>query len=447
MTREVTPLRRLCRAVRPGRPGGRRVPARARSARSGAVPLLWQHRGEPVGRDRAVAEDARGLRVTGGSSDPELAALVRRGRARRAVGRLSARRGAAGRVARAAGGGAGRGEPGRAADAAAGAGRRGSFRMQLAAARSTHRSGEDRAASASTFSSEENDMDVVDTAGAGGRAGRRSGGAAFDGFVRSGATVEMKAFTGVSGDAGGYAVPREIDAAIDATLKSDLADPRDRQRREGGHRRVSQAGDDRRHAVGLGGGDRRAAGDGDADLRRDRAADGRALRQSGGEPGDARRCGVRRRGVAGGRDRDASSRGPRARRSSTATGVNRPKGFLTKPVTRRRRCDAARSGRCNIWRAGAAGDFAANPQEKLIDLVQALRAPYRQGASFVMNAATLARIRKFKTERRRVPVAAEPGGGAAGDAARLSGGRGRGHARHRGERAVDRVRQFPGRAI
>ena len=28
----------------------------------------------------------------------------------------------------------------------------------------------------------------------------------------------MKAFTGVTGDAGGYAVPREIDAAIDATL-------------------------------------------------------------------------------------------------------------------------------------------------------------------------------------------------------------------------------------
>jgi HK97 family phage major capsid protein len=33
----------------------------------------------------------------------------------------------------------------------------------------------------------------------------------------------------------------------------------------------------------------------------------------------------------------------------------------------------------------------------LIDLVQALRAPYRQGAVFVMNAATCARIRKFKT--------------------------------------------------
>jgi HK97 family phage major capsid protein len=50
--------------------------------------------------------------------------------------------------------------------------------------------------------------------------GRAPSGAAFEGFLRSGASVEMKAFTGVSGDRGGYAVPQEIDAAIDATLKS-----------------------------------------------------------------------------------------------------------------------------------------------------------------------------------------------------------------------------------
>ena len=37
-------------------------------------------------------------------------------------------------------------------------------------------------------------------------------GGAFAGFVLSGATIEMNAFTGVSGDAGGYAVPREVDA-------------------------------------------------------------------------------------------------------------------------------------------------------------------------------------------------------------------------------------------
>lgn len=47
--------------------------------------------------------------------------------------------------------------------------------------------------------------------------------------------------------------------------------------------------------------------------------------------------------------------------------------------------------------SGAAGAFAANPEEKLIDLIQSLRPPYRQGAVFVMNSATQARIRKFKS--------------------------------------------------
>ena len=44
--------------------------------------------------------------------------------------------------------------------------------------------------------------------------GARKTGGAFDGYVRSGTTVELKAFTGTTGDSGGFAVPREIDAAI-----------------------------------------------------------------------------------------------------------------------------------------------------------------------------------------------------------------------------------------
>ena len=49
----------------------------------------------------------------------------------------------------------------------------------------------------------------------------RVGGAAFEGFLRSGSgALEMKAFTGTSDAAGGYAVPQEVDAMIDATLKS-----------------------------------------------------------------------------------------------------------------------------------------------------------------------------------------------------------------------------------
>jgi len=44
--------------------------------------------------------------------------------------------------------------------------------------------------------------------------------------------------------------------------------------------------------------------------------------------------------------------------------------------------------------SGAAGNFAeTNPQDRLIDMVHALASPYRQGAMWVMNSATLARIR------------------------------------------------------
>ena len=48
--------------------------------------------------------------------------------------------------------------------------------------------------------------------------GRPVASAAFDGYLRGG--VETKALSGNSGGEGGYAVPREIDARIDATLQS-----------------------------------------------------------------------------------------------------------------------------------------------------------------------------------------------------------------------------------
>ena len=62
--------------------------------------------------------------------------------------------------------------------------------------------------------------------------------------------------------------------------------------------------------------------------------------------------------------------------------------------------DSARAfGTLQFLSTGVAGGFpAAAPQDKLIDLVQALRSPYRQGAVFVMNSATATRIRKFKTD-------------------------------------------------
>ena len=62
-------------------------------------------------------------------------------------------------------------------------------------------------------------MDVMDRPVLSG-ASERTGAPAFEGFVRTGQVLELKAFTGVSGDSGGYAVPREIDAEISKLLKA-----------------------------------------------------------------------------------------------------------------------------------------------------------------------------------------------------------------------------------
>ena len=78
-------------------------------------------------------------------------------------------------------------------------------------------------------------------------------------------------------------------------------------------------------------------------------------------------------------------------------GVNKPKGFLTYPVTTQ--ADAARPyGTLQYVAAGAAGAFAAaTPQDRLVDLVHSLSPVYRQGAAFVMASSTLSVIRKMKT--------------------------------------------------
>ena len=48
-------------------------------AATGAVPLLWEHRGAPVGRVELLREDRRGLRVIGRVDEPRLAGLVAAG--------------------------------------------------------------------------------------------------------------------------------------------------------------------------------------------------------------------------------------------------------------------------------------------------------------------------------------------------------------------------------
>lgn len=80
----------------------------------------------------------------------------------------------------------------------------------------------------------------------------------------------------------------------------------------------------------------------------------------------------------------------------TGDGNNRPKGFLTYPIASTG--DATRPfGTLQYVPSGAKGAFApASPADRLIDLVHALRSPYRQGAVWVMNSNTISMIRKLK---------------------------------------------------
>lgn len=217
-------------------------------------------------------------------------------------------------------------------------------------------------------------------------------------YLRKGleAGVELKSFSGASGADGGYAVPREIDAVIDATLKSispirSIANVV--QTGTAGYRKLVTKG---------------GTPSGWASETGARAETGTPSFQEIAPPsGELYANPAASQAMLDDALFDVESwlAGEIATEFAKAegaafingSGVNRPKGFLTGTVTNE--ADTVRAfGALQYVASGAAGGFAAsNPQDKLIDLVQSLRAPYRQGAAFVMNSATSARIRKFKT--------------------------------------------------
>ncbi len=222
------------------------------------------------------------------------------------------------------------------------------------------------------------------------------GGSAFGGFLRSGAgALELKAMSGVSGAEGGYAVPREIDAVIDATLKA--VSP---IRAIANVVTVGSAG--YRKLVAAGG-----TPSGWAAETAARAETGTPTFHEIAPPmGELYANPAASQAMLddAGFDVEAWLAGEIAMEFAKAegaafvagNGASRPKGFLTYPTGTAG--DATRAfGTLQYLASGASGDFAASPQERLIDLVHSLKGPYRQGASWVMNASTLARIRKMKT--------------------------------------------------
>jgi HK97 family phage major capsid protein len=84
----------------------------------------------------------------------------------------------------------------------------------------------------------------------------------------------------------------------------------------------------------------------------------------------------------------------------SGSGVNRPLGFLASPATSAG--DSARPiGTLQYLATGVAGAFPTQtttvfPQDTIINLIHSLRPAYRQNASFVMNTQTLSVIRRMK---------------------------------------------------
>nr|WP_294809735.1 phage major capsid protein [uncultured Sphingomonas sp.] len=226
--------------------------------------------------------------------------------------------------------------------------------------------------------------------------GRPLGSAAFEGFLRAGSGgVEMKALSGVSDAAGGYAVPEEIDARIDATLKAVSpirAIANVVKVGSSGYRKLVASG-----GIASGWAAETAARAETAtptfnevappsgDLYANPAASQAMLDDAAFDVEEWLAQEIAREFAAA--EGSAFVNG---------NGTNKPRGFLATATAATG--DATRAfGTLQYVASGAAGAFAANPEDKLIDLVQSLRAPYRQGASWVMNSTTLARIRKFKT--------------------------------------------------
>lgn len=80
----------------------------------------------------------------------------------------------------------------------------------------------------------------------------------------------------------------------------------------------------------------------------------------------------------------------------TGPGNNKPRGITT--YTTAATSDATRSwGQIEHIATGTAGDWTAANADKLYDLESALKAGYRQGASFLGPKSVLLKVRKFKT--------------------------------------------------
>ncbi|MFA7604174.1 MAG: phage major capsid protein [Novosphingobium sp.] len=215
-----------------------------------------------------------------------------------------------------------------------------------------------------------------------------------DGYLRQGREAELKSLSGAAPADGGYAVPREIDAAIAVRLKTlspIRAIAQVVQTGSAGYRKLISTGGTASGWVS------------EVAARPETATP--AFAEIAPPTGELYANPAASQAMLDDARFDLESwladeiamEFARAEGAAfvAGSGTNQPMGFLSAPTAATG--DAARAfGTLQFLASGSAVGFDANPELKLIDLVHALKAGHRQGASWVMNAATLARVRKLK---------------------------------------------------
>ncbi|WP_313435074.1 phage major capsid protein [Novosphingobium sp.] len=215
-----------------------------------------------------------------------------------------------------------------------------------------------------------------------------------DGYLRSGRESEIKSISGTVASDGGYAVPREVDALISARLKAISpirAIAQVVQTGTAGYRKLVTTGGTTSGWVSETGARVETATPSFAEiappsgeLYANPAASQAMLDDAAFD-------------IQSWLADEIAAEFARAEGAAfvSGTGTNQPKGFLQAPNAAT--TDAARPfGTLQFLGSGNATGFDAAPELKLIDLVHSLKSGHRQGASWVMNAKTLALVRKLK---------------------------------------------------
>jgi HK97 family phage major capsid protein len=216
-----------------------------------------------------------------------------------------------------------------------------------------------------------------------------------DGYLRRGRETEIKSINGVTPGDGGYAVPRQIDALIAREL-TEISPIRAIaqvvQTGTAGYRKLVSTGGTASGWVSEVAGRPQTDAPNFAeiapptgDLYANPAASQSMLDDAGFD-------------IEAWLANEIAVEFARAEGSAfvNGSGNDQPEGFLTAPSSTAE--DGVRAfGTLQYIGSGDAGGFDAAPEAKLIDLIHSMKSGHRQGASFVMNSATLAMVRKLKT--------------------------------------------------